>query len=120
MPAEVASQDAPITFQSRVNLVLVPVVVRDKVGKPVGNLTKEDFQLFDKTGHKAAAGDHEIHRWRSPVKSSKMIAGATPSVLTIPHRKVAGCDKSAAFRAGFGDGRGRRSFCRVVASTISI
>jgi VWFA-related protein len=45
---EVASQDAPITFQSRVNLVLVPVVVRDKAGKPAGGLTKEDFQLFDK------------------------------------------------------------------------
>jgi VWFA-related protein len=45
---EVASQDAPITFQSKVNLVLVPVVVRDKAGKPVGTLSKEDFLLFDK------------------------------------------------------------------------
>jgi VWFA-related protein len=45
------SQDAkePIaTFQSKVNLVLVPVVVRDAQGRPVGNLTKDDFQLFDK------------------------------------------------------------------------
>jgi VWFA-related protein len=47
-PTEVASNDAPITFQSKVNLVLVPVVVRDKSGKPVGGLTKEDFQLYDK------------------------------------------------------------------------
>ncbi|HZL56405.1 MAG TPA: VWA domain-containing protein [Bryobacteraceae bacterium] len=46
--AEVASNDAPITFQSKVNLVLVPVVVRDKAGKTVDNLKKEDFQLFDK------------------------------------------------------------------------
>jgi VWFA-related protein len=45
------SQDAkePIaTFQSKVNLVLVPVVVRDAQGRPIGNLTKDDFQLFDK------------------------------------------------------------------------
>jgi VWFA-related protein len=46
---EVAQQDTPITFQSKVNLVLVPVVVRsNKTGKPVGNLEKEDFLLYDK------------------------------------------------------------------------
>lgn len=46
--SEVASQEASITFQSKVNLVLVPVVVRDKAGKPVGNLTRDDFQVFDR------------------------------------------------------------------------
>jgi VWFA-related protein len=44
----VTSQEAPITFSSRVNLVSVPVVVRDREGRAVGNLGKEDFQLFDK------------------------------------------------------------------------
>jgi VWFA-related protein len=38
----------PITFQTKVNLVLVPVVVRDAHGHPVGNLTKDNFELFDK------------------------------------------------------------------------
>jgi VWFA-related protein len=47
-PGEVNSQDAGITFQSKVNVVLVPVVVRNKAGKTVDGLTKEDFQLFDK------------------------------------------------------------------------
>ncbi|MBZ5728821.1 MAG: VWA domain-containing protein [Acidobacteriia bacterium] len=47
-PAEMASHDQPVMFKSKVNLVLVPVVVRDKQGKALGNLRLEDFQLFDK------------------------------------------------------------------------
>jgi len=36
-----------VTFQSKVNLVPVPVVVRDKTSHTVGNLTQDDFELFD-------------------------------------------------------------------------
>ncbi len=45
---EVSTHDAPATFRVGTNLVLVPVVVRDGKGRAVGNLTQEDFQLFDK------------------------------------------------------------------------
>jgi VWFA-related protein len=45
--AEVSSHDTPATFRVRVNLVLVRVVVRDDQGRPVANLRKEDFLLFD-------------------------------------------------------------------------
>jgi VWFA-related protein len=47
-PAEMTSRDAPVVFRSRVNLVQVPVVVRDAQGRAVGNLRKEDFRLADK------------------------------------------------------------------------
>src|SRR5271156_3463200 len=46
--SEITSHDTPTTFTSRVNLVVVPVVVRDRDGKAVGGLKQEDFQLFDK------------------------------------------------------------------------
>lgn len=47
-PAEMAQKDEPALFQARVNLVAVPVVVRDRQGKAMGMLKQEDFQLFDR------------------------------------------------------------------------
>jgi VWFA-related protein len=43
-----SQKEEPALFKARVNLVQVPVVVRDHTGKAVGGLKKEDFQLFDK------------------------------------------------------------------------
>ena len=44
---EVTTLEAAPTFKVKVNLVLVPVVVRDSKGNAVGNLRREDFQLSD-------------------------------------------------------------------------
>jgi len=45
---EMVQHDETATFRTRVNLVMVPVVVHNRKGDAVGNLEKEDFALFDK------------------------------------------------------------------------
>ena len=45
---EMTTRDEATSFKARVSLVMVPVVVRDGQGRAIGNLTKENFQLFDK------------------------------------------------------------------------
>ena len=45
---EVTTREETPTFQSSVNLVRVPVVVRDKQGHTLGSFHKEDFQLTDR------------------------------------------------------------------------
>jgi VWFA-related protein len=45
---EISTREEKATFTSHVNLVMVPVVVRDKQGRVVEGLTKESFRLFDK------------------------------------------------------------------------
>jgi len=46
--AEMSTHDEPAVFQAKVNLVMVPVVVRDRQGKAVGGFKQTDFQLYDK------------------------------------------------------------------------
>ncbi len=46
--AEIASRDEPTTFKVNVKLVVVRAVVRDSQGHAIGNLHREDFQVFDK------------------------------------------------------------------------
>jgi VWFA-related protein len=42
------TKDAPAIFKTRVDMVSVPVVVRDNRGRTVGTYTKENFQVFDR------------------------------------------------------------------------
>ena len=45
---EMTTHDEPATFRTTTNLVMVPVVVRDTKGHPVGDLKQGDFQVFDR------------------------------------------------------------------------
>jgi VWFA-related protein len=55
-PNETTPPSPPAKIVVRVNSVLVPVVVRDSQGRAVGNLKKEEFQLFDKNKPQVISG----------------------------------------------------------------
>jgi VWFA-related protein len=46
--AETTTKEEAATFRARVNLVMVPVVVKDKQGRSITTLKQDDFQLLDK------------------------------------------------------------------------
>ena len=89
-------EETSTSFQSHVNLVMVPVVARDAQGTAVGNLTKANFLLFDK------GKPQEISRFSVEKVGSKAIpaSSSTPGTplsseeekgrtVVIPERFVA-------------------------------
>ncbi|MBZ5579073.1 MAG: VWA domain-containing protein [Acidobacteriia bacterium] len=78
---EILAKEAPLTFSSRVNLVSVPVVVRDRDGRAIGTLRQEDFQLFDK-------GKLQLITKFSVEKADAVAAAATALEPPAPARPV--------------------------------
>lgn len=93
---EMSSQDAGATFKAKVNLVTVPVVVRDREGRAIGTLQQQDFQLFDRGKAQAIskfsvekAGGHAVAVNSVPGEQD---GGGEPSgekSVALPERYVA-------------------------------
>jgi VWFA-related protein len=82
---EISQHDEPATFQTHVNLVMVPVVVRDKMGRAIGNLEKQDFQLFDK-GKPQQISRFTVEKWglNGPAVQVKPDPGANEGSDRLP------------------------------------
>ena len=92
---EVRGHESGPSFRIRVetNLVTVTVVVRDKDGRPVGNLEKKDFRLFDSgklqeiTGFRVETAAPKPAAAEAP--ASKSGETITPVARPTPERFVA-------------------------------
>ena len=74
------------TFRSDVNVVIVPVVVRNKHGQAIGGLTKDDFRIFDRGKLQAITSFSVIKRSNtdeSPQPSNSQSAEANPAAAPI-------------------------------------
>ncbi len=87
--SEVSVKEEAAVFQSKVTLIEVPVVVRDRNGKTVGNLRQEDFQLFDK-GRPQIISRFSIERAQrgkpmTSIPTADGAAGAGPALIAPDH-----------------------------------
>ena len=90
---EITAHQAPATFSSRVNLVSVPVVVRDSKGHAAANLRQEDFRLSDK-GKQQEVIKFTIQRNGSPnanaSASASVASEANTAAVSVPESTKTG------------------------------
>jgi VWFA-related protein len=95
--AEITAHDEPTTFKVNVKLVVVRVVVRDARGHAIGNLHKEDFQIFDR-GKPQLISQFEVEqpgdltakaRQTAEASPSDAVPVSDPSPAAVPERFVA-------------------------------
>ena len=73
--------DAPYLITAATNLVVVRVVVRDSHGRPVANLTKDDFKLFDRGREQNIA---QFSMETLPAPTSTSVPAASPAAGLAP------------------------------------
>ena len=87
--SEMETKEAPAKFTSRVNLVPLTVVVRDRDGHAIGNLTKEDFRLLD-NGKPQVIAKFSVENPGAPVVLQKESGDLEPKPESNPFSSVNG------------------------------
>jgi VWFA-related protein len=85
-----AGNQPPFQLQVTSNLVVVRVVVRDAQNKPVENLTKDDFKLFDRGKEQSITQfAAETPASQPPASAPAVLSGAVSPLSAMPHRFLA-------------------------------
>ncbi len=94
---ELTQKETAPTFQSKVNLVLVPVVVRDGQGRAIGDLTKDDFQLFDKGKPQTIASFTVMQRGSASQAGHPLAAAETAGAAVTPQSQPTAPERYVAY-----------------------
>jgi VWFA-related protein len=86
--AEIASHEEATTFKVDVKLVTVRVVVRDPQGHAIGNLHKEDFELFDNRKPQVISF-FSVEQPGAQVAKERKTSDETGELPSVPERYVA-------------------------------
>lgn len=85
--------EPPVVFTSGVELVMIPVVVRDREGRTVGGLRQEDFEIYDRGKLQTISVFSTVEHQEVPTArgGSRAAAPSRPAALTsaAPQRYVA-------------------------------
>jgi VWFA-related protein len=79
------SQNTPARIEVNVNRAIVPVVVRDKQGHVVGDLTKADFQVFD-NGKAVVISGLTVEKREVTASAPASTSNAPPQAAVLPKR----------------------------------
>ena len=89
---DTSEQTGTFTIESKVDVALVPVLVRDGQGRAVGNLKKEDFQVFDNGKPQAITGFTIQQRAGmgadAPTTQPAAAPGVTAQAAVVPERFI--------------------------------
>jgi VWFA-related protein len=90
---ETSPQGDTFKFESKLNVVLVPVQVRDSHGQAIGTLKREDFQVFDKDKLQVLTGFTVQKRAVFPTpedapKPAPFAPAGNPAPATVPMRFI--------------------------------
>ena len=93
--SEISQTESAATFKVRVNLVQVRVIVRDPSGKPVDNLTRQDFLLYDQgklqfiSNFSVETQQTRLQRAAAAAKSQDNLPVSPDKAPVLPERFVA-------------------------------